>query len=215
MMDLWYYVHMKYRDYKDFGEGEYFHVFNRGNQKMKIFLDNQDYNFFITRLKQYLGLEEYKNYRQTNVLPKKSFSVISYCLMPNHFHFLIRQNKDVPTSKLILKLCTSYSMYFNKKYKRVGHVFQGRFKQKLIDDDEYLLWLSAYIHQNPKLDSIVSDSKKYNWSSYLEYLNGRENSIIDTSILLDILGSIKEYEDFVEGSYKTLKENKASRAILD
>lgn len=117
---------MKNRDYKQFGAGEYYHVYNRGNGKQNIFLDNDDFSFFLWRLRQNLFPSAEDGGRRVQ-LPADSFSLISYCLMPNHFHFLIKQNSDIPTSKLLLKICTSYSIYFNKKYNRFGHVFQDQF----------------------------------------------------------------------------------------
>ncbi|MEK9209095.1 MAG: transposase, partial [Patescibacteria group bacterium] len=111
------------RDYKSSAPGEYYHAYNRGNAKEPVFLDDDDYRFFLLRLDQNLSSDIAVN-RHFRPLPPNSFSLISYCLMPNHFHLLLRQDRDIPTSKLIGKICTSYSMYFNKKYGRVGHVFQ-------------------------------------------------------------------------------------------
>src|SRR5205809_297696 len=119
---------MKNRDYKKFGAGEYYHVYNRGDGKENIFLDDQDFMFFMLRLRQNLVPDEGSKDRIKS-LPPNSFSLVSYCLMPNHFHFLLRQNADIPTTKLMTKVCTSYSMYFNKKYNKVGHVFQDQYKQ--------------------------------------------------------------------------------------
>src|SRR3989344_2415277 len=103
------------RDYKQFGAGEYYHIYNRGNNKNDIFIDNNDYAFFIARVRQNLFPSQNTKFR-SQPLPEGSFTLVNYCLMPNHFHFLIRQNKELSTSKLILRICTSYSKYFNKKY---------------------------------------------------------------------------------------------------
>lgn len=108
------------RDYKNFGAGEYYHIYNRGNGKQDIFLSQDDFNFFILKLNQNLFPIIYKQrYFRSPPLPENCFSLICYCLMPNHFHLLIRQNKEITTSKLILRVCTSYSKYFNKKYDKV------------------------------------------------------------------------------------------------
>jgi putative transposase len=157
---------MNTRDYKQYGKGEYYHIYNRGNLKADIFLDDEDYKSFLFRLQRNLFPEEDFSKIRTQKLPANCFSLVAYCLMPNHYHLLIRQNTDLPTSKLITKICTSYAKYFNKKYDRVGHLFQDKFRQALVDNDSYLLWLSAYIHQNPAVARLVDKPEMYPWSSY-------------------------------------------------
>ena len=149
---------MNTRDYKKFAPGSYYHVFNRGNGKQNIFRNEEDYWFFLSRLEENLfpsrttpspedGLQGKNKKSNTpyerKVLPDESFDLLCYCLMPNHYHFLIRQNADVSIAKLISKVCTGYSKYFNKKYGRVGHLFQDKFKAVLVEDNDYLRWLSA------------------------------------------------------------------------
>ena len=91
--------------------------------------------------------------------------------MPNHFHLLVRQNTDLPITQLILKICTGYSKYFNKKYDRVGVVFQDRFKAVRIKKNNQLLWVSYYIHKNPVDSKLVKYPEHYKWSSFSEYKN--------------------------------------------
>lgn len=128
---------MSGRDYKPNYEGAYFHTYNRGVNKSLIFLDDQDYDNFIYRAKLLLGLAPLprRNRSGTNIrlkpLLRGSLEILSYCLMPNHFHFLIKQNKFGAQRAFFQRLCTSYSIYFNKKYKRVGHIFQVFIKQKM------------------------------------------------------------------------------------
>ncbi len=213
---------MRNRDYKLFGPGEYFHIYNRGNGKQNIFLENEDFQFFLLRLRQNLfPNEELGQKTRTKVLPAGSFSLISYCLMPNHFHFLLRQDGEIPTTKLLLKVCTSYSIYFNKKYNKVGHVFQDQYKQVSVDDNQYLLWLSAYIHQNPKVGGLTENLGDYYWSSYPEYI-GKYGGICDKEIILsqfsnqsgDDKTGARSYESFVESSYKIIKEKKELEHLL-
>lgn len=204
---------MRGRDYKQFGKGEYFHIYNRGNANEDIFLDDEDFNFFILRLKQNLFPEENPSNKRINFLPADSFSLICYCLMPNHFHLLIRQNTEIPTSKLLLKVCTSYSIYFNKKYKRSGHVFQDRFKQILVTEDRYLIWLSAYIHQNPKIINLVRNLEDYYWSSYREFIGLEKNGFCTKDIILDQFDNFREYKKFVESSYDTIKKRKEAMKL--
>jgi REP element-mobilizing transposase RayT len=202
------------RDYKQFGAGEYYHIYNRGNNKNDIFLDDQDFNYFVSKVRQNLFPEENTKFR-SQPLPKGTFSLIAYCLMPNHFHLLIRQNTNLPTSKLILRICTSYSKYFNKKYEKVGHLFQDQFKQVLIDDNNYLRWLSAYIHQNPKVAGLTEKPSEYRWSSYQEFVGDRGSNLCEKEIILDQFNkSAKEYKYFVESSYEIIKQNKDIKNIL-
>ncbi len=203
---------MKNRDYKQFGVGEYYHVYNRGNEKKDIFLDESDYEFFLLKLKQNLFPNEFKNHR-TPPMPDKSFSLISYCLMPNHFHLLVKQNRNIPVTKLLARVCTSYVMYFNKKYKRIGGLFQDQYKMVLVDDNNYLVWLSAYIHQNPKVAGLTEELKDYQWSSYREYINGH-TVICDTEVISSQFKSIQQYTDFVDESFEVIKSKKEIKHLL-
>jgi REP element-mobilizing transposase RayT len=202
---------MKKRDYKESVEGGVYHIYNRGNSKDDIFLDEGDYSFFTYRLRQNLFPQEDPNFAKYRIqpLPPNSFSLLGYCLMPNHFHLLVKQNGSVTTSKLLLKLTTSYSKFFNKRHGRVGHVFQDQFKQAEVRDDKYLTWLSAYIHQNPKVAGLINDPAKYKWSSYADYINDTPGTIIQEQDL--IMGQFKskaEYINFVNSSYKIIKDKK-------
>lgn len=203
---------MNTRDYKQFGEGACYHIYNRGNGKENIFLDDDDFIFFILRLKQNL-FPDNKSRERLSLLPENSFSLISYCLMPNHFHLLLKQNKSIPTSKLLLRVCSSYSKYFNKKHNHIGHVFQDCFKQILIDDDLYLRWLTCYIHQNPKVAGLVVDLNKYRWSSYGEFLDNRKE-LCEKEIILEQFKNIKEFQEFTETSYEIIKERKNVKDIF-
>ncbi|MDO8487894.1 MAG: transposase [bacterium] len=206
---------MKNRDYKQFTAGEYYHIYNRANNKNNIFLESDDFKFFLLRLKQNLFPSEEEMVKsRITLLPPDSFSLTCYCLMPNHFHFLLRQNGDLPTSKLLSKVCTSYSMYFNKKYKRVGNVLQSKFKQVLIDDNAYLNWLSAYIHQNPKVSGLVDDSADYPWSSYPDFLGLRVDKLCEKGIIIEQFKSTKEYKKFVDESYEIIKQRKELEHLL-
>ena len=208
---------MNNRDYKNSSKDGIYHIYNRGNDKINIFKNSEDYSFFTFRIRQYLFPEESLSIPGSRIvpLPDKSFSLLCYCLMPNHFHMMIRQNTELPISALTLRLMTSYSKYFNTKYKRVGHVFQDRYKQVPVIGNKQLLWLSAYIHQNPKKAKIVSDSLKYDWSSYQDYLSHQSFSLVTGSeLILDQFKTRKEYGHFVDDSYKLLDEKEELREVL-
>jgi putative transposase len=196
---------MNNRDYKNFVSGGYYHIYNRGNGKMDIFRDDQDYYSFLKRLRLVLGMDD-KLPTNLRIIPfkKKSFLVVCYCLMANHFHILIKQNTLIPISNLVSKICTSYSKYFNKKYDRVGHLFQDQFKAVNVNDDRYLLWLSAYIHLNPKLAGLC-DPAEYKWSSYREYIDDIEGGLCDSSIILERFKNRDEYVQFVEDGFQKIK----------
>ncbi len=190
---------MNNRDYKEFASGSIVHVYNRGNNKEKIFFDEQDYRAFLFRLGLALGFNEkelsshslismpYSRIRITNT-NKDDFRLHSFCLMPNHFHLLIEQRKDNSISMLVLKICTSYAKYINKKYSRVGHIFQDKFKSVIIEDDPQLMWVSAYIHMNPVKDRLVKHPRDYKWSSYNDFTEKRNLNIVHTDFLKSIFG---------------------------
>ena len=215
---------MRFRDNKEFAPGEFYHIYNRGNGKMNIFRDVEDFIFFLSRLEENLfpDKEAIDRHKQKfpdsyirGTLPEKSFTIICYCLMPNHYHILIRQNADTSVSKLVAKLATGFSMYFNKKYKNVGSVFQGKFKAVRVDSDNYLSWLSAYIHQNPAVAGIVKNIIDYRYSSYLDYIGISNSKICDTSLLLGMFeDKIKDYKEFVDSSFELIKSKKEMKDLL-
>jgi len=150
--------------------GAYYHIYNRGINKQDIFLEEKDYLFYLQRLRQ--------------VKDKQKASVICYCLMPNHIHLLLRQDSEIPIYKVMSCLHTGYSMYFNKKYNKVGHLFQNRFKQKEVKNDEYLLQLASYIHLNPLIDGLAEKLGDYQWSSYPDYIDLRPGTLCDKESVL-------------------------------
>ena len=182
----------------NFSPNEYYHIYNRGNDKQKIFRDKTDYRRFIILLYYANSLNSVrlgstdKEFRllQSNNLNKIKergetlVDIGAWCLMPNHFHILIKERVDGGISKFLSKLTTGYTMYFNRRYERVGSLLQGTFKAEHLDRDNYLKYLFSYIHLNPvKLfksdwkEVGVSNSKKaidflnsYEYSSYLDYL---------------------------------------------
>ena|SRR3989344_4770723 len=221
---------MKNRDYKEFAPGTYYHVFNRGVAKQDIFTDAEDYTFFLRRLKEnlypkidkekplYSGdiLLNLKKGDRRKLLPPDSFELVCYCLMPNHFHFLIKQLKEVPISALMLKMGTGYSMYFNKKKDRVGALFQDAFKAIPIENNDYLFWLSLYIHQNPIEAGLINNLKEWPWSSYLDYIGERDGILCEKSIILEQLNTVKNYEKMIDKDLKKHKEfKKLSNLILE
>ncbi|MBW1802015.1 MAG: transposase [Deltaproteobacteria bacterium] len=142
--------------------GAFYHVIARGNGEQKIFRDSQDYERYLN------FLMEYK--------VRFGFLLYAYALMPTHIHLLLEMNKT-PLSKLMQVLQFRYTRNFNIKYKKWGHLFQGRYKAILCDKDSYFLELSAYIHLNPVRGGLVKKPHQYPWSSYRFYV--RIDSVSD------------------------------------
>lgn len=178
----------------DFIEGEFYHIYNRGNSKQVIFKDKEDYSRFIELL--YISncpenfnlfdLKRNSNFDVFTVERKSNLVAIgAYCLMPNHFHLLSTPVIEDGLSKFMQKLTTAYSMYFNRKYKRTGGLFEGKFKAEHAPNDNYLKYLFSYIHLNPlKLidknwkerglkdkKQAVSFLSTYDFSSYKSYMD--------------------------------------------
>lgn len=176
-----------------FATNYFYHVYNRGVAKQPIFIDNQDKFVFLKKLHQYR--------RKNSLLSKKETPLVSlhvFCLMPNHFHLIIRQETEGGIISFLRKLGTSYVMYFNKKYNRVGPLFQGRFQAKLIDKDEYIIHLARYIHLNPfpLLTSPVK-LKNYPFTSLSAYLGLRNIPFLNKNFIYGYFNnSPKEIEDF-------------------
>lgn len=133
-----------------------YHIMLRGNEKKKIFIDDQDKGRIIEIL--------------YNKKSNQKFSLYSYCIMDNHIHLVMREGKD-EISKSMQRISVSYARYFNNKYERVGHVFQDRYKSENIEDERYLLAAIRYVHQNP-LKAGISSMDAYKWSSYKVYVDG-------------------------------------------
>jgi len=152
--------------------GAFYHVLARGNNKQKIFKDEEDYKVYILRIKRYH--ERYK------------FILFAYVLMPNHIHLLIQTGKT-PLSKVMQGLQQSHTYYFHRKYKTVGHLFQGRYMAILCQRDAYLLELVRYIHLNPVRSGLVSNPEDYPWSSHWIYLGYLGQPYVEKDLVLRML----------------------------
>lgn len=182
--------------------GEYYHVYNRGVAKMPIFLTSRDNKRFLDSVIHYLdvdvNLRFSKSSSKTFQKPKKQIvEIISYCFMPNHFHFLLKQNENDGIMNFVRKISNSYAKYFNIKRERKGPLFEGKFKAIRIESNEQLLHLTRYIHLNPLIGHVITDLNSYMWSSYLEYLGKSKLEICSKDVVLDQFKSIKNYQRFV------------------
>mgnify|MGYP001572950378 CR=1 FL=1 len=205
-----------------FAVGEYYHVYNRGSDKRSIFLNDVDRDRFIKLLYLANGSKSVRLCDLPRGFPswwtidrgETLVSVGAYCLMPNHFHLLLREKIENGITKFMLKLTTGYSMYFNKKNDRTGALFQGAFKAQSVQDDRHLNYLFAYIHLNPvklieprwREDGLIDQSaakkylEKYQYSSYPEHIgSGRlsHRSIINLGDFPEYFATYKEFNDFI------------------
>ncbi|MFZ1258006.1 MAG: transposase [Candidatus Saccharimonas sp.] len=149
----------------------YYHVYNRGAGGRQIFRDDTDREKFLSLLARHIDPDNDEKMIDGRVYEKYELEVVAYCLMGSHFHLLIYQESDTTAlTKLMRSVATAYTMYFNRKYKQSGHLFQGVYKASWIDDEAYLLHITRYIHMNPR--SYI----RYKWSSLPHYL-GKETPV--------------------------------------
>ncbi len=198
-----------------FTNGEFYHVYNRGVNRRKIFLNPSDYLKFIgtinyysysdhkIRFSEYCSLSFENQLDYFNRLNKKGISIVAFVQMPNHFHFLLKQLEDDYLMNFLRLIQNSYTRYFNLKHGRIGHLFQGHFKAVHVDRNEQLLHLSRYIHLNPATSNIVKtmdELEHYNWSSLPAYISSGSSKLnfITTEPILEQFETSQDYGKFVE-----------------
>lgn len=225
-----------------FTEGQIYHIYNRGVEKRNIFLNDGDLFRFIHGLFEFNDEESAVNVKyyfnpETMRIESQSLNqrkprkvlveILVFTLMPNHFHLLLRQKKEKGIVKFMQKLGTGYTMYFNQKYKRVGGLFQGRFKAVLINEEAHFIHLPTYIHINPlslnyggstSIDSLDSLKvlENYRWSSFPDYI-GRKNfpSVTNREFLLSLFGGEEKYKQHTERWLRANRTNKELEMIAD
>jgi len=207
-----------------FANDEYYHIYNRGVDKRKVFLAMRDYKRFI------LGINEFNNEKLTVSLRDKQninsrshasgnlgkdplVEIIAYCLNPNHYHFILKQLKERGIEKFMHRLGTSYSKYFNIKNGRNGTLFQGPFKDIHIDSNEYLLYLSAYVNANNFIHGYSKD-KSWQFSGFLDYIGERDEKICNKEVILSQFRNARDYEEFMNKNASHLKEKKGLEKYL-
>jgi putative transposase len=168
--------------------GVLYHVIVRGNHRQKTFLNQSDYQAYLERLGRYRK--------------RLGITVYAYCLMPNHVH-LLAETGSQPLSRFMQGLQQSYTQYFNRKHRKIGHLFQGRYKAIVCDKDEYLLGLVRYIHLNPIRANMVRKVDEYLYSGHRSYVEGRVSEVLEPARVLDMVGGRAGYRRFV---YEGLKD---------
>lgn len=181
-----------------FVQGLYYHIYNRGNNRQSIFFQPENYLYFLRNVKRYIA-----------PLAK----VVVYCLMPTHYHLLLcmqtpefLKNSEVfsgQISNAMMRLSVSYTKAINKRFSRVGALFQGQFQAKPIQTYSHLLNLCVYIHGNPVKDGLVALPEDWIYSNYLEWLGQRDGTLVDREFIQEHFGSPAEYRALVMEYIKT------------
>lgn len=225
---------------KQYSSNSYYHIFNRGVEKRLIFLEKQDYAVFLSYLKEYLlpkdEAELEKHLKDPTATSKEKDKILKqlhlnnfadeiillvYCLMPNHFHFLIKQKSASSIDKFMQSLATRYAMYFNRKYQRVGFLCQDVYKAVPAYTDEQLLNLSGYVHRNPGPEvpgGKITHSYCSQPSSYPEYLGLRKSAWVHPEEILSYFSKAYpqlSYQSFIEEANGLITIEPADKIILD
>ncbi|PIP55841.1 MAG: hypothetical protein CO183_00020 [Candidatus Zambryskibacteria bacterium CG_4_9_14_3_um_filter_42_9] len=217
-----------------FAVGEFYHIYNRGTEKRLIFLDDTDYIRFLSLL--YLCNSQSVIHRSNHsnislndllTLPRGELLVDigAYCLMPNHFHILLRERIEGGISIFMQKISTAYTMYFNKRYERNGSLFQGRFRAEYLNTDNYLKYIFSYIHLNPIgiIDNrwknhvirnkvkVENHLQSYQFSSYLDYadenLRNPEGNILNKTAFPEYFQTPKDFRSFLQDWIELAEQN--------
>ena len=196
-----------------FANDEYYHVYNRGIDRRVTFTNKREYERALELLWFYqyaiipLRYSRYKeaeeSLRQRYMVKMhesgKLVDVIAYCLMPNHFHLLVKQKQENGIPTFVANFINAYTKYFNTKYERTGALFQGVFKAVYVESEDQLVHLVRYIHLNPVASSLISSDafETFPWSSHQNYLKRIQSSIIDKEALQMVHTLVPDYESFV------------------
>ena len=165
-----------------FQPGHYYHLYNRGNDRQTIFFERENYLHFLRLIRRYLI--------------EQTLDVVAYCLMPNHYHLLV-QCKTNAVSGAMMRLSVAYTKAMNRRYNRVGVVFQGQFQAIAVDSEEYLYHLTRYIHLNPVKAGMVAHPKDWEFSSYLDYAGLRLGTLPKLEVIRQQLTSEAAYQMFL------------------
>lgn len=193
-----------------FFNDEYYHIYNRGTDKRKIFLDVPDYLRFFKSLEEFNALDpKWKQISFRGETSDKSpiVDIVAYCLNPNHFHLILKQKADRGITEFMRRLGTGHTMYFNKRYERSGVLFQGKFKAVPIDSNDQLLYVSAYVNCNSEIHDI-SPSDSYRWCSFKEYYEGKKGIATGKEIILGQFKKASEYRDYAIGQVPYMRQRK-------
>ena len=207
--------------------GEYYHIVNRSIAQYEIFKDTVDCARFMEILNLYRYVNffyKYSNFLELTVVHQqavindlkengqKLVKIVAYCVMSTHLHLILYQNDDKGISKFMARVLNSYSRYFNLRHRRKGPLWEGHFKNILVDTDEQLLHLTRYIHLNPVSAGIVKNPQDWPFSSYPEYVGTKENNLCEFDGLFNMTS--KNYKYFVNSRIAYQKELSKIKHLL-
>lgn len=167
----------------NFHPNGYYHIYNRGANRLDIFRNDVDYVLLLKLIR-----------KQAELM---NISVIAYCLMSNHYHLLLRQNGEILVSRFMQAVFNVYTKAFNAKYERTGTLFEGPYKAIAVETNTYLLHLCRYIHRNPLEAAIVVRLEQWHYSNYPEFIGARNGTLVDREFVSQNFGTPAEYETFV------------------
>ena len=186
---------------ENFQNNGIYHLYNRTVNDELLFRNDDDFIKFLQLFK--VAIFE---------IP---ISVLSYCLMPNHFHFLIQQKSKMPIYKIFNKLFCSYVPWYNKKYSRKGRLLGNKLQHKKITNEDYLVLLCQYIHTNPIKAGLVTKPKDWPFSNYLEFVGLRNGSLCDHKFISDTIEQFDDYENIINEYQKFLNTKKFNTLLFD
>ena len=171
------------KDEIQWAAGEYYHIDNRGARQLSIFREDSNYHFVLRKVHHYAN--------------DLNLSVIAYCLMPNHYHLLLRQNGEKSAGLLPQLVFNSYTKAYNKRYAHNGTLFERRYKAKRVAKANYLIHLCRYIHANPVKGGLVAEPQDWSYSNYQELTNLRQGTLVDRNFVCENFPTTEAYREFV------------------
>jgi REP element-mobilizing transposase RayT len=169
--------------FRGFQREQYYHIYNRGASRGRVFFTDDNYEYCLRMVKKYRM--------------RYQVSIIAYCLMPNHYHFLLRQEGDQGISRFVQTLFNSYVQALNRQCNRSGTLFEGRFKHVHVGRLDYVVYLGRYIHRNPVRADLVSRPEHWPYSNYLDVVGDRSGTLKDEAFYRQMFATPADYSDFV------------------
>jgi putative transposase len=181
--------------------GHYYHTYNWGCNRERIFVADDNYLYLLKQIKRFL--------------PGSSGSIIAYCLMPNHYHFLFRSETDDAVGRFIQRLFNTYPQAFNRRLGRSGMLFEGCAKSIEVEDAQYAIHLCRYIHLNPVVAGLVKSPGDWPYSNYLDWIGQRGGTLIDRDFVQVYYARPDEYEVFIRSSVDEAIAAKLAKYCFD
>lgn len=199
-----------------FTNGEFYHVYNRGVDKRPVFMDQYDFDRFLQGMQAFNSIKPigsiFENSFRKEALSNriaKLVNIVCYCLNINHYHMILRQHANNGISEFMRRLGTGFTQHFNFKQKRNGVLFQGKFKAKHIDSNEYLLHLSAYVNLNNEVHKITNDKKfRSSWNEFMPSTAKGKYQLCAPKIIIKQFANLDEYKEFAKSSLDNILERK-------